>query len=115
MDGYLPPAGHKFQRMPLHGGVQPVVLDAELRHRHLDFLLERAELLHTQAATGVRGAGGERGVRDDGWGKLTKLAASKLQACSGYCCASATKVLQSVIIWAVAATRIHRVDSLVFS
>lgn len=58
MDGYLPPAGHKLQRVPLHGGVQPVVLDAELRHRHLDLLLERAELLHTQAVTRVRGVGG---------------------------------------------------------
>ena len=56
MDGYLPPAGHKLQRVPLHGGVQPVALDAELRHRHLDLLLERAELLHTG------GSGGEKHV-----------------------------------------------------
>ena len=62
VDGYLPRAGHKLQRMPLHGGVQPVV-DAELRHRHLDLLLERAELLHTQAVTGVRGGGWGRARR----------------------------------------------------
>ena len=54
-------------------------------------------------------------MRDEGWGKLTKSAASKLQACSGCCCAIATRVLQSVIIWAVAVSRIDRVDSLVCS
>ena len=54
-------------------------------------------------------------MRDEGWCKLTKLAASKLQACSGYCSDIATRVLQSVIIRAVAVSRIRLVDSLVCS